>query len=135
MLRGQKLSKLVLLSSAFVVLIVATAGLIGVVSLQNGKHAVEDVAQQLQGQIFVRIREKLGDYLAMPHRLNRLNAAMMAQQPALFEELAGLHPVYLRELQAFDNVAFVGIGIAKQGNFAGTGRREGNFSINLLVVG
>ena len=132
MLRGQKLSKLVVLSSAFVVLIVATAGLIGVVSLQNGKHAVEDVAQQLQAQIFVSIREKLGDYLAMPHRLNRLNAAMMAQQPALFEELAGLHPVYLRELQAFETVAFVGIGIAKQGNFAGAARREGNFSINLL---
>ncbi len=120
------------LSLSFVFLIAATAGLIGYVSLQNGKHAVEDLAKQLQVQIIISVQEKLGDYLAMPHRLNRLNADMIAQHPAMLEDLDTLRSVYLRHLQAFDTVAFVGIGIEKQGDFAGAGRREGGFSINLI---
>ncbi|OQX04387.1 MAG: hypothetical protein BWK80_53735, partial [Desulfobacteraceae bacterium IS3] len=132
MLRVKKLSMLFFLSSSFVFLIAATAGLIGYVSLQNGKHAVEDLGNQLQDQLVVSIQEKLGDYLETPHRLNRLNADKIAQQSVTLQDLGGLHPVYIRELHAFDRVAFVGIGIEKQGDFAGVGRREGSFTVNLM---
>ena len=107
-----------MVSFAFVVLIAAATGLIGYISLRNGQSAVEDVATQFQTQVFANIREKLGDYLTIPHRLNQLNAAMMAQNPALIQDLEGLLPIYLRQLQAFDSVETVAIGIEKQGNFA-----------------
>ncbi len=127
MLKVKKLSMLVILSSSFVFLIVATSGLIGYVSLQNGKHAVEDLAKQLQLQIFVSTREKLGDYLATPHCLNRLNADMVAHNPAIIEDLEGLRSAYIRHLKAFDSVTTVAVGIEKQGNYIGVGRREGGF--------
>ncbi|MBN1888443.1 MAG: PAS domain S-box protein [Thermoflexales bacterium] len=133
MVRVNKLSTLVVLSSSFVLLIAATSGLIGYMSLQNGRHSVEDLAGQLQVQILVNVEEKLGDYLAMPHRLNRLNADMIAQDPAMIQDLEGLHPLYIQQLEAFDSVATVAIGIEKQGNFAGAGRREeGFFSSSLM---
>ena len=133
MLRGKKLPMLVVLSSSIVFLIAATTGLIGYVSLQNGRRAVEDVARQLQAQVFVNIEEKLGDYLAMPHHLNQLNADILTQNPALLDNVDGFHPIYLRQLQAFDSVETLAIGMAKQGNFAGVGRREnGLFSHSLM---
>ncbi|GAK60618.1 multi-sensor hybrid histidine kinase [Candidatus Vecturithrix granuli] len=129
----KKLSTLVVLSLSFVFLIAATTGLIGYISLHNGKQAVENLARQLQVQIFVSIREKLGDYLAMPHRLNRLNADIIAQNPGTIENLEGLRPIYLRQLKAFDSVTTVAIGVEKQGNYVGLGRRDdGYFSSGLV---
>jgi hypothetical protein len=131
MLKANKQSTLVILS--FVCLIAATTGLIGYISLQNGKQAIEDLATQLQAQIFVNVRDKLEDYLAMPHRLNRLNAEMIAQNPARLKDLDGLRAVYLQQLKAFDSVTTVAIGLQQQGNFAGAGRREdGYFSSSLM---
>ena len=133
MLRGKKLPMLVVLSSSIVFLIAATTGLIGYVSLQNGRQAVEDVARQLQTQVFVNIEEKLGDYLAMPHHLNQLNADILTQNSALLDNVDGFHPIYLRQLQAFDSVETLAIGMAKQGNFAGVGRKEnGLFSHTVM---
>ena len=133
MLRGKKLSMLVALSSSIVCLIAVTTGLIGYISLHNGRRAVEDVARQLQAQVFVNIQGKLGDYLAMPHHLNQLNADILAQNPALLDNVEGLQPIYLRQLQAFDSVEALAIGLAKQGNFAGVGRKEdGLFSHSLM---
>ncbi|GEM_PF-3513344 len=132
MIRVKNLSIHAALSLSFVFLIAATSGLIAYISLQNGKHAVEDLAKHLQVQIAVSIQEKLGDYLAMPRRLNRLNADKIEQGSVTLQDPGGLHPVYIRELHAFDMVAFVGIGIEKQGDFAGAGRREDYFSINLM---
>ena len=133
MLRGKKLPMLVVLSSSIVFLIAATTGLIGYVSLQNGRRAVEDVARQLQAQVFVNIEEKLGDYLAMPHHLNQLNADILTQNPALLDNVDGFHPIYLRQLQAFDSVETLAIGMAKQGNFAGVGRRENELFSHTLM--
>ena len=104
MVRVKKLPMSVVLSSSFVFLIATTAGLVGYISFQNGRQAVADLAKQVQAQIFVNVQEKLGDYLAMPHYLNRLNADMIVQNPAMMEDLEGLRPVYLQQLKAFDSI-------------------------------
>lgn len=133
MAQVKKLSMMVMLSAALVFLIVAAAGLIGYISLRNGKRAVEDLAAQLQAQILSSIQEKLGDYLAMPHRLNRLNADILVQNPAMIEDLERLQPVYIRQLKAFDFVTTVAIGIEQQGNYVGVGRREDGYFGSGLV--
>ena len=61
MLRGKKLPMLVVLSSSIVFLIAATTGLIGYVSLQNGRRAVEDVARLLCGGPADLCRRQIGD--------------------------------------------------------------------------
>ncbi|OQX22541.1 MAG: hypothetical protein BWK80_30185 [Desulfobacteraceae bacterium IS3] len=132
MISIKKFSLRIVLAGSFVLLISATAGLISFISLQNEKHTVEDLANQLQDQIVVSIREKLGDYLATPHALNRLNADTIARHPEVTENLEELRSVYIRQLKAFDFVRTVAVGIEKQGNFVGGGRRENNMFASAL---
>ncbi len=127
MLSIKKPSALTVLSFSFIFIIIATSVFISFISLNNEKKAVENLAKQLQVQIFVNIREKLGDYLAMPHRLNRLNADIIAQNPAIIEDLESLRPVYIRQIRAFETLATVAAGVEKQGNFVGVARREDEF--------
>ncbi len=134
MLWMKKLPVPLVLSSFFVFLIIAASGLIAYVSLQNEKQAVTDLARQVQTEIFAGIREKLGDYLAMPHRINQLNGNILVQEPARMQNLEGLRPVFIRQLKAFESVATVAVGIEEQGNYVGVGRREpGFFSSGLMI--
>ncbi|MEE4356474.1 MAG: PAS domain S-box protein, partial [Desulfococcaceae bacterium] len=123
----KKPSSLPLLSFSFVFIIIATSAAISFISLNNEKKTVENLATQLQVQIFVNIREKLDNYLAMPHSLNRLNADILAQNPALMEDLEGLRSIYIRQLKAFETLGTLAVGIQKQGNYVGVGRREDEF--------
>lgn len=129
----KKPSVLTVLSFSFVFIIIATSIIISVISLNNEKKAVEDLAQQLQVQIFVSIREKLNDYLAMLHRLNRLNADIIVQNSVIIEDLQGLSPVYIRQLKAFETIGTVAVGMEKQGNYVGVGRRDDDFFISGLM--
>ncbi len=123
----KKPSSLPLLSFSFVFIIIATSAVISFISFNNEKKAVENLAKQLQVQIFVNIREKLGNYLAMPHRLNRLNADILSQNPALMEDLEGLRSIYIRQMKVFESLGTLAAGIQKQGNYVGVGRREDEF--------
>ncbi|MGE0084538.1 MAG: PAS domain S-box protein [Desulfococcaceae bacterium] len=127
MFKIKKLSVPIVLSAFFVFLIMAASGLIAYVSLQSEKHAVADMAKQVQMQIFAGIREKLGDYLTMPHRINRLNGSIAVQDPARIQNLEGLRPLYIRQLNAFESVTTVAVGIEEHGSYVGVGRREPGF--------
>ncbi len=134
MLQMKKLSVPLVLSSCFVFLIIAASGLIAYVSFQGEKHAVANMAKQVQVQIFESIREKLEDYLAMPHQINRLNASIAVEDTARIQNLERLRPVYIRQLKTFTAVSTVAVGIEEQGNYVGVGRREpGFFSSGLMI--
>ncbi len=120
------LSLRTMLTSLFILLVALTAGLIGAISLQNGQRAAEDLAYQLQDQTLVGVAQKLGDYLAMPHMLNRLNVDMVRQNPAGIADLARLRAQYIQQLRAFDPVMTVAIGVEASGEYVGVGRRDGN---------
>ncbi len=115
----------VVLLASFVILITATAGVIGYLSFRNGQRAVTDVVAQLQKQMLRDVEAKLTDYFAMPHMLNRLNAAQLRAHPELQTDLEALRAEYLRQLRAFNSIETVAVGIEEQGNFVGVGRREG----------
>jgi len=129
----KKPSGQMVLSFSFVFIIIVTALFISLISINNEKKAVEDLATQLQKQIFVNIREKLDNYLAMPHRINRLNADSISQNPAIIDCLEELHSVYLRQLKIFETIETIAVGMEKQGNFAGVGRREDGFFTTALM--
>lgn len=111
---------------SIVLLITVVAALISYISLRNGRQAVEDVTHQLQAQILDNVQEKLGDYLAMPHMLNRLNAATLHRRPELMTKLVDLRAEYIQQLYAFDPVMTVALGVQQQGNYVGVGRYASN---------
>ncbi|MEZ4525581.1 MAG: ATP-binding protein [Desulfobacterales bacterium] len=134
MLNSKKISDPLVLSCSFLFLIIAASGLIAYVSLQSEKHGVAELAKHVQMQIFESIREKLEDYLAMPHQINRLNGSIAVEDPARIQNLERLRPVYIRQLKAFASVMTVAVGIEEQGNYVGVGRREpGFFSSGLMM--
>ncbi|MCX6028486.1 MAG: ATP-binding protein [Chloroflexi bacterium] len=107
-----------------VLLVTLTAGLIGYISLLNGQRAAEDLANQLQKQTLAGVTQKLGDYLALPHMLNRLNAEMVRRDSANITDVARLRAEYIRQLRAFDPAMTVAFGAEQGGEYVGVGRRD-----------
>jgi hypothetical protein len=57
----------------FLVQIVGTVGVVGWLSFQNGQRAVNEVAAQLRGEISDRIKDRMENYMSIPHIVNHLN--------------------------------------------------------------
>ncbi|MCP4696568.1 MAG: response regulator [Gammaproteobacteria bacterium] len=58
----------------FVVQLAAAVGLTGWLSFHNGQIAVNDLATKLRNEVTLRIQEQLHTYLAIPQRVNQLDA-------------------------------------------------------------
>jgi PAS domain S-box-containing protein len=109
-----------LLVLPFVLQIFAAVGLVGWLSLQNGKQAVEALANQLIYKSQTLVEEHLNTYLAEPHRINQLNAnAIELGQLNLNDfQRSGRH--FWKQSQSF-NVSYIG-GALPTGEFSGAGR-------------
>jgi len=110
---------------SLVVLVTLVGGSIAYISLHNGQAAVEELAAQLLEQTLVNVEQKLADYLAMPHMLNRLNTDRVRQDPAGLTDFERLRAEYIQQLRAFDPIMTVAIGTEAQGEYIGVGRRDG----------
>ena len=62
----------------FVLQIVTAVSLVGYLSFRNGQKAVNDLAEQLRGEVSARIGAELQKYLGSPHDFNRFNAVTFA---------------------------------------------------------
>ncbi|MEJ5200115.1 MAG: cache domain-containing protein, partial [Anaerolineae bacterium] len=120
-IRAQSLRVTITLS--FILLVLLTAGSIGYITLQNSQRGHEVLGDQFLYQIELNVRQRLDDYLAMPHMLNRYNAEEIKRDPTVLADLTALRPRYLRQLLAFDPIMTVAIGIEQSGEIIGVGRR------------
>lgn len=58
----------------FVLQLCGTVAVVGYLSWQNGRSAVEDLAYQLMSQVGDRTRQQFSSYLEVPQQINQLNA-------------------------------------------------------------
>ncbi|MCX7670177.1 MAG: hypothetical protein N2439_08905, partial [Anaerolineae bacterium] len=119
---GRLRSLRVTITLSFILLVLLTAGSIGYITLHNSLRGHAALADQSLYQIEINVRQKLGDYLAMPHMINRYNVEEIKRNPNDLADLTALRPKYLRQLRAFDPIMTVAIGIEKSGEFIGVGR-------------
>src|SRR6478672_10512811 len=63
-----------ILIASFVIPVVGAIGLTGYLSYKNGQQAIEDLAQQLMGEVSERVQNQLSTYLSNAQVINRLNA-------------------------------------------------------------
>ncbi|MGB3693831.1 MAG: adenylate/guanylate cyclase domain-containing protein [Spirulinaceae cyanobacterium] len=115
----------VVLIVPFVVQIFAAVALTGYLSFRNGQQAVEDLANQLSGEITNRISEGLDSYLQTPHLINEINAQSTEIGQLKLQEFSGLEQHFLNQMKLFDSATYIYLGIPN-GNFVGTGRGKDN---------
>lgn len=118
--RTASISLRLLLVLPFVLQIFVAVGLVGWLSLRNGKQAVHELADQLIDKSQSLVDEHLDSYLAEPHRINQLNAEAIGLGELNLNDFnhSGRH--FWKQTQSF-NVSYIG-GALPTGEFSGAGR-------------
>ncbi len=118
---------------SFVIPVVLVAGLVGYLSFRNGQQAVNEVAQQLRGEINARISEHLYTFLATPHQINRLNATAISQRQLTVDDPIPLEHHFWQQVQVFDSVSSIYFGNTS-GGMVDAGREGPAGSLYVIVT-
>jgi diguanylate cyclase (GGDEF)-like protein len=108
----------------FMVLVVLTVGLTGVLALQTGRTAVNQAVEGLRTEISQRIVQQLDDYLAYPHLINQAHLEALETGRLAVEPVPALETYLWRQARLFEVVDFLYYG-NEQGEFAGGGWPRG----------
>ena len=108
----------ILLITPFVLQVFGVVALVGYFSFRNGQKSVQNLAEQLMGEIEVLISEHLDSYLATPHIVNQLNKHALDLGQLSTEDLRSMEQHFWRQSQVFDLVSYIQFGNA-QGEFVG----------------
>ncbi len=114
----RSISLQIILITPFVLQIFGAVGLVGYFSFRNGQKSVQNLAEQLMGEIEVLISEHLDTYLATPHTVNQLNKHALDLGQLSTEDLRSMEQHFWRQSQVFDLVSYIQFGNA-QGEFVG----------------
>jgi HAMP domain-containing protein len=96
--------------------IFAVVGLVGYLSFRNGQRAVKDVTTQLLEEVSDRVEQNLQAYLVVPHQINQINAAAIHLGQLNIRDLPALERHFRQQIQIFDTVTFVGLGLENKEN-------------------
>lgn len=105
----------------FVLQIVGTVGLVGYISYENGRKAINDIAAAWHLEVTERIQQYLGSYFSKPHTINQINANAIrlglldVQNPELIKQS------FWQYLQTVDTVSAIYLG-NEQGGVIAVGR-------------
>lgn len=114
----------------FVVQILLIVGIIGYISFRNSQQAVDSLVAELQDETSQRIEERLNQYLATPHLLNKLQAQALASGQLSLEDPAQLTPYFWQNLRLFEELNATFLGTA-EGVMVGARRLEGGLEVML----
>lgn len=91
----------------FLVQIVGTVGVVGWLSFQNGQRAVNDVAAQLRAEISGRIKDRIENYMSIPHIVNHLNVQSIKLGQLNLEDKQKLEHNFIEQIQYFDSISII----------------------------
>lgn len=110
-----------LLTAAFVSLLVVAVGVTGGLLIDNGRRGVETVGAELRRDLTGRIHEFVTAYLETPHRVNRLTADLLRRDLLDPGDPPALGRHFFHQLGEFDSVSFAFLA-TPAGGAAGAGR-------------
>jgi PAS domain S-box-containing protein len=113
----------------FLIQIVGTVGVVGWLSFQNGQRAVNDVAAQLREEITERIRDKIQNYMSIPHIVNHLNVQGVRLGQLNLEDKQKLEHHFLEQIQYFDSISIIYTG-KENGEHSGAIRTKNGILIS-----
>lgn len=91
----------------FLVQIVGIVGVVGWLSFQNGQRAVNDVAAQLRAEISDRIKDRIENYMSIPHIVNHLNVQGIKLGQLNLEDKPKLEHHFLEQIQYFESISII----------------------------
>ncbi|HIK18763.1 MAG TPA: PAS domain S-box protein [Leptolyngbyaceae cyanobacterium M33_DOE_097] len=108
--------------AAFVMPIVGTGALTGYLSSRNSQQAIEDLAQQLMGEVSDRIQQEVRHYLTNAKIINQLNVNAIQSGQLPIQNPNDLTQHFWEQRFLFDNVCGSAIYFGNpQGEFTGLG--------------
>ncbi|HIK09881.1 MAG TPA: HAMP domain-containing protein [Oscillatoriaceae cyanobacterium M33_DOE_052] len=93
----------------FVLQIVAAVGLVGYLSFRNGQKAVNELVSQLQGEISLRVRERVDVYLEAPPLVNQINEDAAELGLLDFNDLEMSRSYLWKQVQRFKSIGHAGL--------------------------
>ncbi len=116
----------------FILQILAAVGLVGYLSFTNGKHAVNDLANQLQKEIATRIQQKLNIFLETPHLVNQLNVNAISLNQLNIQATNNVERYLWQQIQSFDSLGVIGI-TSTSGTMVAVSRQDNN-ELNIIIT-
>jgi signal transduction histidine kinase len=105
----------------FVLQIFVAVGLTGYLSLRNGQKAINDLAQQLQSEVAIRVDGHLDTYLVLPHQINKLNLDAIERGLIDLRDIKSSGRYLWKQSQVFPQMSYIGYALSDNTG-AGAGR-------------
>lgn len=129
---GRTVTLPTVLTVPFVLQTLTAVVLVGYFSNKHGEVAVNNLANQLRGEVSSRIDDKLDTYLAIPHQINKINLQATQQGLLNLEDFERTGRYFWSQQQVF-NVGYINYGNTK-GEFIGAGYEKGHVRISEKIV-
>jgi hypothetical protein len=113
----------VVLLLPFVVQVFGAVGLVGFLSFKNGEKAVQDLARQLRDRTYSEVDQHLDEYLAIPQKINQINAAAMRMGMLDMGDRKAVGKYFWHQMQAYD-LTYISTAVPT-GGMAGAARYDG----------
>lgn len=119
----RKVSLRTLLIVPFVLQLFAVVGLVGWLSYENGRKAVNHLATKLQDELGARVHHELNEYLATPIQVNEMNRQAIQLGILNVQDLDNLRRHFWKQMKVYPTLGYLNFGTT--GNlFLGVGRED-----------
>jgi signal transduction histidine kinase len=108
---SQNVSLWLVLVIPFVVQIFAAVGLVGYFSFINGQKAVNELTVRVMNETTNRVQQHLDSYLAIPHKINKLNINAIERGDLNLEDLESARYYFWQQSQIFKEVTYIGFAL------------------------
>lgn len=107
-LRSLSLRRVIIIP--FVLEIFAIVAIVGYFSFKNSQESVKQLVTQLRNEVSSNIQYYLDDYLAVPQKINRLNATAIRLGQLNLNDSASLERHLWEQMRLFDRVSYIQFG-------------------------
>ncbi|MEG4860060.1 ATP-binding protein [Microcoleus sp. K1-B6] len=117
----------------FVLQVFAAVGIVGYLSFRNSQRAVNDLADQLMGEVSNRIEQNLRTYLQTPHQINQSKLDAVKLGFVNMKDLSAWEKYLWRQVQLYPYINFTSI--ANQDGEYRTGEKMSNGTLLINASG
>jgi C4-dicarboxylate-specific signal transduction histidine kinase len=107
----------------------AALSLVGYLSLRSGQRSINDLAEQLMGEVTHRVQDNLREYVSVPHQINANKTAAYNLGYLKSDDLVPWEKLLIQQVQVYPYINFTSIG-NESGSYR-TGERLSNGSLRI----
>jgi C4-dicarboxylate-specific signal transduction histidine kinase len=88
----------------------AALSLVGYLSLRSGQRSINDLAEQLMGEVSHRVQDNLREYVSVPHQINANKVAAYNLGYLKADDLVPWEKLLIQQVQVYPYINFTSIG-------------------------